>query len=64
MTCVDYTQVCSHPFSTWPVQVFNCHSLTIESGHLTNNKRARGLNIQLRKLPLAPDNQLARLKIE
>ena len=27
------------------IQVFNCHSLAIKSGHFTNNKWARGLNI-------------------
>ena len=64
MTCIDYMRLCLCPFSTWPIRVFNCHSLAIKSGHLTNNKWARGLNVQLRELPLAADNQLARLKIE
>ena len=61
---MDYMRACSYLFSTWPIRVFNCHLLAIKSGHLSNNKWAQGLNVQLRKLPLAPDNQLARLKIE
>ena len=50
--------------SSWPIWVLNCHTLAIKSGHFLDDKWACGLCIQPLKLPLAPDDQLAWLKIK
>ena len=51
------------PLSSQPVWVLNCHSLAVKSSHFLDKKWACDLCLQLKKLSLVPDNQLAQLKV-
>ena len=62
VTCVDHVQVYPAALSTQPIQALNSHTLATMSAYFIDNKRACGLSIQLREIPLTPVYQLAQLE--